>query len=48
VAPAVRVERRIERLLRDKRPGESGPPEVRAIKGLIRRGEAAPAAARAA
>ena len=36
---AARIERRVERMLRDKRPGQVDPPEVQAIKGLIRRGE---------
>ncbi len=38
-AEASRIERRIEQVLHDKRPGQADPPEVQAIKGLIRRGE---------
>ena len=38
-AEAARIERRVEDVLRGKRPGQADPPEVQAIKGLIRRGE---------
>jgi glucosamine-6-phosphate deaminase len=36
---ATRIERRVEDMLRGKRPGQVDPPEVQQIKGLIRRGE---------
>jgi glucosamine-6-phosphate deaminase len=37
---ALKIERHVEEFLRDKKPGQVDTPELRQIKGLIRRGEA--------
>lgn len=41
---SIKLARDVEKFLREKKPGQVDPPEVQALKGLIRRGEARAAA----